>query len=108
MITVTKAAAEQILRSAEQTQSTGMPLRIAAKVEEDGSIQYGMGFDEQRDEDVACSSEGIDMVVANAYQELLVGLTVDYVELNPGEHQFIFINPNDPNHVAPGRDAPRQ
>jgi iron-sulfur cluster assembly protein len=105
MITVTKAAADQIRKSAEQTQATGMPLRIAAKVEEDGSIQYGMGFDEQRESDISCQSEGVDIVVADSYQELLVGLTVDYVELNPGEHQFIFVNPNDPSHVAPGRDG---
>jgi iron-sulfur cluster assembly protein len=83
-----------------------MPLRIAAKVEDDGSFQYGMGFDEQRDEDITCSSEGIDMVVASGHQDLLLGLTIDFVELNPGEHQFIFINPNDPSHTAPGRDAP--
>jgi iron-sulfur cluster assembly protein len=33
--------------------------------------------------------------------ELLTGAMLDYVELNPGEWRFIFINPNDPSHKPP-------
>ena len=32
---------------------------------------------------------------------LLEGTTLDYVELEPGEHQFIFMNPNDANYTPP-------
>ena len=31
----------------------------------------------------------------------ITGATLDYVELNPGEWRFIFINPNDPSHKPP-------
>jgi iron-sulfur cluster assembly protein len=105
MITITEAAADQIRKSAEQSDAAGMALRIAATVEEDGSIQYGMGFDQQGENDVLVSSQGIDVLIADNFKELLMGTTLDYVELNPGEFQFIFYNPNDPSHVAPGKDA---
>jgi len=29
-----------------------------------------------------------------------MGATLDYGEIDPGESQFIFINPNDPTHSA--------
>ena len=28
-------------------------------------------------------------------------MTIDYVELEPGSWQFIFLNPNDPSYVPP-------
>ncbi len=30
-----------------------------------------------------------------------MGATLDYVELQPGQHHFIFMNPNDPDHAPP-------
>ena len=32
---------------------------------------------------------------------MLRGATLDFVELEPGDFQFIFLNPNDPNYVPP-------
>ena len=32
----------------------------------------------------------------------VTGATLDYVEVNPGELRYIFINPNDPSHKQPG------
>jgi iron-sulfur cluster assembly protein len=29
---------------------------------------------------------------------MFMGAVLDYVEINPGEHRFIFTNPNDPSH----------
>jgi iron-sulfur cluster assembly protein len=31
-------------------------------------------------------------------------MTMDYVELEPGSWQFIFMNPNDPNYKPPEAD----
>jgi iron-sulfur cluster assembly protein len=103
MIRITPAAATQVRLAAEQSNSRDMPLRIAIALEKDGSFQYGMGFDEKKEDDVLLNSEGINIVVSNNCTEALMGATLDYVELNPGEFRFIFTNPNDPAHDAAGR-----
>ena len=95
MITVTPTAAQQIQQASLQAQAEGMPLRIAAKLSADGSIQYGMGFDDVRENDLQVTSEGVTVLVASVSEELLTGAVLDFVELTPGEFQFIFINPND-------------
>ena len=100
MITITPAAAAQIRQSAEATQSQNMHLRIAVRREEDGSFVYGMGFDEMGNDDAFLASEGVNIVVSNASKDFLLGATLDFVEISPGEHQFIFINPNDPAHAG--------
>ncbi len=97
MFNLTPAAAEQILRATpEQQEGEDLPcLRVAAKIE-DGEIVYGMGFDDERDQDAVIESGGITLLISPHSQELLTGATLDFVELQPGEFQFIFINPNDP------------
>ncbi len=102
MITLTPKAAEQIKQSAKQNQMEGMPLRIAAKRDDTGSIQYAMGFDDQQDEnDIPHNSEGVSLSIPPDSVELLQGATVDFVELEPGQFNFIFLNPNDPDYVPP-------
>jgi iron-sulfur cluster assembly protein len=96
MITVSPAAAEQIQKSAEETDSEGMCLRVAARVTPDEALDYGMGFDDPRDDDLRNTSEGIDIVVAPSSADLLHGTHIDYVQLETGEYNFIFQNPNDP------------
>ena len=102
MISITAAAAEQIRTSARQGQMEGLAMRIAAKRNPDGSIHYGMGFDDaQHEGDIQITAEGIDVVIAEPSQALLKGTTLDYVELEPGVFQFIFMNPNDANYTPP-------
>ena len=102
MITITPAAAEQIRASAEQGNTQGLAMRIAARRDPDGSIHYGLGFDDnQLDGDHRLSSEGIEIVVGESSQILVDGMTMDYVEIEPGTWQFIFLNPNDVNYVPP-------
>jgi iron-sulfur cluster assembly protein len=100
MITITPAAAAQIHQSAEATDSHNMHLRVAVRREDDGTFVYGMGFDESGNDDVLIASGGINVLVSNVDKDFLLGATLDFVELNPGEFQFIFINPNDPAHAA--------
>jgi len=95
MITVTPSAAEQIRNAATESKAENMFLRIAARQEADGSIQYGMGFDEQAEEDLLITSEGVTIVMAPMYGPLLNGSTIDFVELAPGNFRFVFMNPND-------------
>lgn len=95
MIAVTPGAARQIRVASQQSGAEGMGLRIAAKRVADGSIQYGMGFDDQREDDQQITSEGILILVAPMSEAILQDTVMDFVELNPGEFQFVFINPND-------------
>jgi len=106
MITITKAAAAQIRKSAEMSDSDDMYLRIAAKRDEDGGIEYGMGFDDMKPQDQVYKSGSVEVIIADSCKELLSGATIDYVEINPGQSQFIFINPNDPRHQAPQEGEP--
>ena len=103
MITITPQAAAQIHESARQSGVEAPRLRIAARLTEKREIEYGMGFDDKGDGDLEFASEGVTLLVAPASSELLDGATLDYVEINPAEHRFIFINPNDPAHKAPKR-----
>jgi iron-sulfur cluster assembly protein len=102
MFNLTPTAAEQILSAAAaQRDETQAPpcLRVAAKIE-DGEIVYGMGFDEERENDAVIEAGGVTLLIAPRSQELLVGATLDFVELRPGEFQFIFVNPNEPSACA--------
>ena len=102
MITITAAAARQISASANQGNMKGLAMRIAASRNPDGSIHYGMGFDDNALEgDLHITSSGVDIVVSETSKILLDGTTLDYVELEPGEFQFIFMNPNDANYSSP-------
>ena len=101
MITLTAEAAKQIRQSAKEGNLEGLPLRIAGNKNEDGSIHYGMGFDDVKEDDTTYTSEGVDVVVSATSKDILEGMTVDYVELEPGKPQFIFMNPNDANYTPP-------
>jgi iron-sulfur cluster assembly protein len=99
MITVSKSAADQIKESAKQGQMEGMPLRLAAAKNEDGTLHYNMGFaDRQLDDDVSFESEGVKIVVSALNYDLLKNTELDFVELDDKEMHFIFKNPNDPNY----------
>jgi iron-sulfur cluster assembly protein len=101
MITVTAQAAEQIAKSAQQAGPGEVCLRLAARLDDKGVIEYGMGFDDTADGDTKVATNGITILVSPGSIELLTGATLDYVEINPGEPRFIFINPNDPSHKPP-------
>ena len=101
MIKLTPAAAKQIKHSAKESNLDGLPLRLAATRLEDGSFHYGMGFDDVKESDITHTSEGIDVIVSITANEFMNGTTIDYVEIEEGNLQFIFMNPNDPNYVPP-------
>lgn len=101
MIAITQAAARQIRRSADSGNMEELALRIAASRNPDGSIDYRMGFDEIAADDVLVNARGVDVVLRNDDKELLNGMTLDFVELEPGDFQFIFLNPNDPGFQPP-------
>jgi len=101
MITLTPTAAKQVKHSAKESNLDGLPLRLACTRMEDGSFHYGMGFDDVKEGDVTHTSEGIDVIVSITANEFMNGTTVDFVELEEGKQEFIFMNPNDPSYVPP-------
>lgn len=101
MITISKAAAQQIKLSMQQTDAEGMALRIAARRLDDGSLDYAMGFDQFDHNDSHSKSGGVDVVVAPTSTELLAGASLDYVQMEDGDFRFIVINPNDATHALP-------
>jgi len=104
MFTVTPAAALQILRAAEQQGSGEVMLRVAAKFGEAGELLYGMGFDDERDEDAVLDCGGVAVLIAPPSMGLLEDTTLDFVEINAGEYQFIFVNPNEAGNCGSGGD----
>jgi len=95
MFTLTTTAAQQIQQAAASSGAQEMALRIAAKIDPDGSKQYGMGFDDPTEEDMKLDLKGVAVVIAGESQVLLADTVLDYVELNPGEFNFIFIDARD-------------
>ncbi len=101
MLTITDAALEQIKKSMTDD-NAGLSLRVAAAKDKDESIQYGMGFDDNKtDEDAVIEFDDLEVIIAPGSRDLLIGATIDYVALDGDNMHFIFINPNDPNHKAP-------
>jgi iron-sulfur cluster assembly protein len=99
MIIITPQAAEQIQKSArEHADLKEVYLRLAARLGDKGAIEYGMGFDDKAADDLEVAALDIKVLISPGSVELLTGATLDYVEINPGELRFIFINPNDPSH----------
>lgn len=92
MFTLSSAAARQIRQAASASGAQQMVLRIAAKLDADGSLQYGMGFDDPKEDDMKLELEGVAVVIGGESQELLFDTLLDYVELTPGEFNFIFSN----------------
>ena len=95
MFKLTPTAAEQILQAAE-VQDDEPSLRVAAKIDDDGELVYGMGFDEERENDTVVDCEGVRILISPRSMQLLDGAMLDFVELKPGEFQFIFAHPEAP------------
>ena len=83
----------------------GASLRLAATRLDNGDYHYAMGFDaERREGDRRGEVRGVPVVVGAESLALVRGMTVDFVELEPGRPRFIFLNPNDPAYVPPGEE----
>ena len=91
MITLTPAAARQILLAAEQAGMEKPLLRVAARYSEaDDRIEYGMGFDDRREQDEERECDGVIVLVSPTSRPQLEGTVLDYVELAPADFRFVF------------------
>ena len=105
MIKITDAAAEQIQRANNNPDVFDLILRVAAYQEEDGSVNYGMGFDSERADDEHLIVNKIQLLIAPSATPYLQGVTLDFVEMSPGDMRFIFIPPFSQDETNEG-DAP--
>lgn len=90
MFTLTSAAAQQIQQAAKSGDTADLALRIAARRDADGELHCGMGFDDPKEQDTQLDLYGVAVVIAQEHQELLNDTVLDYVELQPGQFNFIF------------------
>jgi iron-sulfur cluster assembly protein len=90
MISLTKEAAEQIRTAATQSGADNLGLRIAARVNDAGMLEFGMGFDEERSNDSAVDSWGVTLLINAQSKPYLDDVTIDFTEVNPGESRFVF------------------
>lgn len=105
IVTFSDTAIAQIKVSIAEGQHGQTGLRLAARVNPDESFEYGMGFDDPRDDDVRFERDGINFMISPDCVELLHGAHVDFVELEEGQFHFIFLNPNDPNYKPPTEEG---
>ncbi len=107
MIKITDAAAEQIRAANNNPDVFEMILRVAAYQEDDGSVNYGMGFDTEREADEHLIVNGIQLLIAPQSTPYLQGVTLDFVEMSPGDMRFIFIPPYsaEDGPAEPGDDT---
>ncbi len=101
MLKLTSAAVGQVLAAAKQSGTEGMSLRLAAQRKPDGAIDYRMGFDDVGEDDIRLNCDGVDVVMAPESVPLLDQAVMDYVEIEPGQFHFIFMNPKDPAYQPP-------
>ena len=101
---ITQAATDQIKKASEQADSKDWPLRIAVNVEKNKKLNYLMGFDQSKEEDLRLKINGIDIIISPDCMTNLKNCKLDFVEIEKGNFQFIFLNPNDPNYDAPDED----
>lgn len=90
MLSLTPSAARQIRNAAADAGDTDWALRVAAKRERDGTINFGMGFDEPREGDMPLQIQGVNLVIAPSSQPLLDDIVLDFVEIEPEKFSFIF------------------
>jgi iron-sulfur cluster assembly protein len=91
MISLTPAAAEQVLRAAADAGIEEPLLRVAARLDDTGGeIEYGMGFDDRREQDEEFDCGGVIVLVSPPSRDALAGTVLDFVEMSPGDYRFIF------------------
>ena len=96
---ITPKAAAQVVHAAAESGEGQPVLRVAAKRDRDGAIDYAMGFDEPCEEDTVSLQHGVRLLIAPTSMELLNDTVLDFVYIeNEEDPQFIFRNPNDPNY----------
>lgn len=89
---MTSAAALEVLAAAQRSGAAGAALRVAARPAREG-MSYGMGFDEPAPGDEVAVFDGLTVLIGADSGAWLAGTVLDFVELDTGGHDFIFVQP---------------
>lgn len=94
MITISEAASEKLKEMLEEQASPDMFLRVGVQSGGCSGFSYGMGFDdEQQEDDKTFEIHGLKVVVDSESARFLYGVTIDYKESAMGGG-FTIDNPN--------------
>ncbi len=91
MFMLSPAASAEIRAATGRSGADGLALRVAARVEDDGSLAFGMGFDEQREGDLPLEIDGVQLLIGQPSQALLDDAMLDFVEIEPGQRGFVCV-----------------
>ncbi len=94
MFEITDNAAKQFKASADAIGDDALSFRISARKSGSKGIQYNMGFDTPKGDDISCVLNGIRTIIDPETAKLVESMIIDFRELD-GQEQFIFLNPND-------------
>jgi iron-sulfur cluster assembly accessory protein len=102
-IRLTESAARQIqTMQADQPENMGKPLRVYVEGGGCSGMQYGMVFDEKRDNDRVCSFFGVQVVIDEVSAGHIQGAVVDFSEALTGGG-FKISNPNAKSSCGCGK-----
>jgi iron-sulfur cluster assembly accessory protein len=94
VVSLTEGAASQIKSIlAQQAENAGKTLRIYVEGGGCSGMQYGMVFDEKRDDDVVGEFFGVNVLVDHFSADYVRGAVIDYVDALTGGG-FKISNPN--------------
>src|SRR5215475_15689435 len=88
-----QAAAQVRTMQVEQPEHAGKPLRVYIENGGCAGLQYGLVFDEKRENDLVAEAHGVTVLVDSVSAEYLRGSTVDYSDALTGGG-FKISNPN--------------
>ncbi|MFQ5762554.1 MAG: iron-sulfur cluster insertion protein ErpA [Candidatus Bathyarchaeia archaeon] len=100
-INLSEGAAKKVAEFSEKQGKNGNPLRIWVSGGGCSGFQYGLAFDEKKEDDLLVSSSGVQVVVDPVSAKYLDGIHVDYVETLEGAG-FQIKNPNARSSCACG------
>ena len=102
-VSLTPSAADQVRSMQEsQPENAGKPLRIYVEGGGCSGMQYGMVFDEPRDNDFAAEFHGVKIVVDSVSGDYLNGAVVDFSDAMTGGG-FKISNPNAKSSCGCGK-----
>jgi iron-sulfur cluster assembly accessory protein len=93
MITLTNRAADRVRQMQEETSESGDFLRVLVESGGCSGFQYGMSFDESKDDDTHLESEGVKIVMDPSSLAYMNGSSIDFDDGLQGKG-FEINNPN--------------
>ncbi|MGC6425280.1 MAG: iron-sulfur cluster insertion protein ErpA [Lentimonas sp.] len=102
MIKLTKSAVQQIQKLAAEKASDGQLLRIFVEAGGCSGFEYGMSFDDAKDDDKRLESNGVEFLMDETSLEYLNGSVVDFDDGLNGKG-FEVNNPNASSTCGCGR-----